>query len=61
VEFLPDGGHAVSIESGETMSRRPDDRAGIFFRRRAHQGGIAERKAMINREQDLSITSRRLL
>jgi transposase len=23
VEFLPDGGHAVPIESGETMSRRP--------------------------------------
>src|SRR6266404_6239240 len=27
-----------------------------FFRRRAHQGGIAERKAMIDREHDLSIT-----
>src|SRR5882762_788996 len=26
-----------------------------FFRRRAHQGGIAERKAMIDREHDLSI------
>jgi transposase len=23
VEFLPDGGHAVARESGETMSRRP--------------------------------------
>jgi hypothetical protein len=23
VEFLPDSGHAVSRESGETMSRRP--------------------------------------
>jgi transposase len=23
VEFLPDGGHAVAGESGETMSRRP--------------------------------------
>ncbi|WP_409190462.1 IS3 family transposase [Bradyrhizobium sp. RDM4] len=27
-----------------------------FFRRSAHQGGIAERKAMIDREHDLSIT-----
>src|SRR6266436_3949685 len=27
-----------------------------FFRRRAHQGGIAERKAMIDREHDLSVT-----
>src|SRR5258706_4532901 len=27
-----------------------------FFRRSAHQGGIAERKAMINREHDLAIT-----
>src|SRR6266403_3675024 len=27
-----------------------------FFRRRAHQGGIAERKAMIDRKHDLSIT-----
>src|SRR5260370_32139618 len=26
------------------------------FRRRAHQGGIAERKAMIDREHDLSVT-----
>jgi transposase-like protein len=23
VEFLPDGGHAVACESGETMQRRP--------------------------------------
>src|SRR5450631_3099180 len=27
-----------------------------FFRRRAHQGGIAERKTMIDRKHDLSIT-----
>ncbi|MFB9265487.1 IS3 family transposase [Bradyrhizobium erythrophlei] len=27
-----------------------------FFRRRAHQGGIAERKAMIDREHELPIT-----
>jgi putative transposase len=30
-------------------------RRGQFFRRRAHQGGIAERKAMIDREHDLPI------
>src|SRR5580700_7411909 len=28
----------------------------MIFRRRAHQGGIAERKAMIDREHDLPIT-----
>jgi putative transposase len=27
-----------------------------FFRRRARQGGMAERKAMIDREHDLPIT-----
>src|SRR6267378_3953375 len=32
------------------------ERRDQFFRRRAHQGGIAERKAMIDREHDLSIT-----
>ena len=131
MEFLPDDGHAVPIESGEIMSRRPrrnhapgfkakvalaaikGDRTlaelaeqfdvhpnqitiwkaqlesgaadifssnGIataqpaidvkslhakigeltlendFLRSRAQQGGIAERKAMIDREHDLSIT-----
>jgi len=46
---------AVDVKSlhakiGElTLERR-------FFRRSAHQGGIAERKAMINREHDLAIT-----
>src|SRR5580658_2505572 len=32
------------------------DRRDQFFRRRAHQGGIAERKAMIDRGHDLPIT-----
>src|SRR3954471_7593406 len=31
-------------------------RRGQFFRGRAHQGGIAERKTMIDREHDLPIT-----
>src|SRR5271167_1449713 len=38
---------------------RQDRRADLgerFFRRGAHQGGIAERKAMIDREHDLSIS-----
>jgi transposase-like protein len=30
VEFLPDGGHAVPIESGETMSRRRRNHAPGF-------------------------------
>src|SRR5947208_11249816 len=35
---------------------RRTDAGERFFRRSAHQGGIAERKAMIDREHDLSIT-----
>jgi HTH-like domain len=40
----------VSIPQGA------QERRDQFFRRSAHQGGIAERKAMIDREHDLSIT-----
>src|SRR5207237_10677779 len=35
---------------------RRTDAGERFFRGRAHQGGIAERKAMIDREHDLPIT-----
>src|SRR5258708_16933371 len=50
-------------DAGHTRGRcevapRQDRRADVgerFFRRSAHQGGIAERKAMIDREHDLSI------
>jgi len=41
------------------VTPREDRRADTgerFFRRSAHQGGIAERKAMIDREHDLSVT-----
>src|SRR6059036_837214 len=41
------------------VSARQDRRTDAgerFFRRSAHQGGIAERKTMIDREHDLSIT-----
>ena len=41
------------------VAARQDRRADAgerFFRRSAHQGGIAERKAMIDREHDLPIT-----
>ena len=37
MEFLPDGGHAVPIESGETMSRRP---------RRNHAPGFKSKVAL---------------
>ena len=40
----------VSIPQGA------QERRDQFFRRRAHQGGMAERKAMIDREHDLPIT-----
>jgi hypothetical protein len=41
------------------VAARQDRRADAgerFFRKRAHQGGIAERKATIDRKHDLSIT-----
>src|SRR5260370_19708953 len=38
------------------MPRSGADAGERFFRRSAHQGGIAERKAMIDREHDLPIT-----
>src|SRR6516164_8778805 len=60
----------MACESGETMSRRPRRRREVaarqdrrvdtgerFFRRSAHQGGIAERKAMIDRTHDLPIAT----
>jgi transposase len=37
VEFLPDSGHAVPIEPGETMSRRP---------RRNHTPGLKAKVAL---------------
>ena len=37
MEFLPDSGHAVPIESGETMSRRP---------RRNHTPGFKAKVAL---------------
>ena len=37
MEFLPDGGHAVPSESGETMSRRP---------RRNHTPGFKAKVAL---------------
>src|SRR5215210_1406467 len=40
----------VSIHGAAARPRRS------FFRRRAHQGGIAERKALIDRDHKLSIT-----
>ena len=41
---------------GAACQDRRADAGERFFRRRAHQGGIAERKAMIDREHDLTIT-----
>src|ERR1700694_2455994 len=47
------GGTAPATPAGDVKSLHA--KIGEF-RRRAHQGGIAERKAMIDREHDLSIT-----
>ena len=45
MEFLPDGGHAVPIESGETMSRRPRRNHAPGFE--AGGGGGGGRKAQL--------------
>src|SRR6476620_10523051 len=49
-------GHAGHRREVTARQDRGVDAGERFFRRRAHQGGIAERKAMIDREHDLSIT-----
>ena len=57
--FGPGGGTTAAAGDRREVAARQDRRADAgerFFRRRAHQGGIAERKAMIDREHDLPIT-----
>src|SRR6202051_1960496 len=46
----------LSLASFRFYATGGADRRDQFFRRRAHQGGIAERKAMIDRGHDLPIT-----
>ena len=46
----------LSLASFRFYTTGGAERRDQFFRRRAQQGGIAERKAMIDREHDLSIT-----
>src|SRR6202162_4560537 len=50
-----EGGAERRLEGASRQDRRAD-LGERFFRRGAHQGGIAERKAMIDREHDLSIS-----
>src|SRR5712664_1673411 len=49
-------GHACDRCKVAACQDRGADAGERFFRRSAHQGGIAERKAMIDRKHDLSIT-----
>src|SRR5258708_39063621 len=51
-----DTGHASGRCEVAARQDRGADAGERFFRRRAHQGGMAERKAMIDREHDLPIT-----
>ena len=51
-----DTGHANGRCEVAARQDRRADAGERFFRRRAHQGGMAERKAMIDREHDLPIT-----
>src|ERR1700730_5017331 len=46
----------LSLASFRFYTTGGADRRDQFFRRRAHQGGIAKRKAMIDRGHDLPIT-----
>src|SRR5213595_638351 len=46
----------VQTSGTSSCQDRGADAGERFFRRSAHQGGIAERKAMIDREHDLPIT-----
>src|SRR5271169_2132 len=46
----------LSLASFRFYATGGADRRDQFFRRRAHQGGVAERKAMIDRGHDLPIT-----
>src|SRR5271157_2788235 len=50
-----EGGAERRLEGASRQDRRADP-GERFFRRGAHQGGIAERKAMIDREHDLPIS-----
>ena len=58
--FGPGGGNGAAqpVDRREVAARqdRRADAGERFFRGRAHQGGIAERKAMIDRAHDLPIT-----
>src|SRR2546425_10839153 len=49
-------GNACHRREVAARQDRRTDAGERFFRRSAHQGGIAERKTMIDREHDLSIT-----
>ena len=50
---LPSG---LSLTSFRFYTTGGVDRRDRFFRARAHQGGVAERKAMIDRGHDLPIS-----
>src|SRR3990170_4024047 len=54
--FGPGGGTPVRRREVASREDRRADARERFFRGSAHQGGIAERKAMIDREHDLPIT-----
>ncbi|MCA6108005.1 IS3 family transposase [Bradyrhizobium cenepequi] len=58
--FGPGGGNAATLPAVDVKSLHAKigelTLENGFFRRSAHQGGIAERKAMIDREHDLPIT-----
>ncbi len=65
MEFLPDGGHAVPTESGETMSRRPRRNHAPGFKAKVVLAAIkgdrtlaelAEQEASRSRLQPLSLT-----
>jgi hypothetical protein len=51
VEFLPDGGHAVARESGETMSRRPRRNHTPAFKARVALAAIKGDRTLVGHPQ----------
>ena len=46
MEFLPDGGHAVARESGETMQRRPRRNHTLAFKAKVALAAIKASRAI---------------
>jgi transposase len=55
VEFLPDGGHAVARESGETMSGRPRRNHTPAFKARVALGAIKGDRTLVELAEQFDV------